>query len=159
MRTATRESRGCLLSFAGLCRFFGLALPRCSRIVTPAAQGNHGLQVGSEHVAIYPPVAALFGGANPALASQSPHVLRMIPRLLRSFLDSDPLWQVCPLPTCSTSLQPKRRTIPLPGSLWSRRRTQPSACNNMPPRGLEPPRPCEHRSSTCRVCQFRHGGD
>ena len=52
----------------------------------------------------------------------------------------------------------KRRTIPLPGSLWSRRRTQPSACNNMPPRGLEPPRPYEHRSSTCRVCQFRHGG-
>jgi hypothetical protein len=29
----------------------------------------------------------------------------------------------------------------------------------MPPRGLEPPRPYGHRPSTCRVCQFRHGGD
>ncbi len=33
-----------------------------------------------------------------------------------------------------------------------------SATELVPPRGFEPPRPCGHRSSTCRVCQFRHGG-
>ena len=28
----------------------------------------------------------------------------------------------------------------------------------MPRRGVEPPRPCGHRPSTCRVFQFRHRG-
>jgi hypothetical protein len=36
----------------------------------------------------------------------------------------------------------------------SRNRTQ----RRVPRRGLEPPRPFGHRSSTCRVCLFRHRG-
>lgn len=52
----------------------------------------------------------------------------------------------------------KTKTIPLPGSFSSEGKPHRLPLAKVPPRGLEPPRPCEHRSSTCRVCQFRHGG-
>ena len=39
-----------------------------------------------------------------------------------------------------------------------RRRNSTEEKGSMPRRGVEPPRPCGHRPSTCRVCLFRHRG-
>jgi hypothetical protein len=57
----------------------------------------------------------------------------------------------------SADCQERSKEVTAPGTKEAVERGPPLT-RKMPRRGVEPPRPCGHRPSTCCVCLFRHRG-